>query len=477
MSEKEEEAPLRHRKAEDFSEWYNEVVDRAGLCDKRYPVKGLNIWTAYGWRAMGAIDAAIRVLMEETGHSEVCFPLLIPEDQFRKEEAHIKGFAGEVYWVTMAGESELDVRLLLRPTSETAMYPIFSLWVRSHADLPLKVFQIVNAFRHDTKQTRALIRMREFHFFEAHTCHTDFEGAERQVAEDLEIMRRLAELLCLDYMVFRRPEWDKFPGAHYSLACDTLMPDGRTLQIGTIHQYRDNFARAYNITFEKENGERAHVHQTTYGMSERLLGAVVGIHGDDSGLILPPAIAPVQVVVVPILAKGVKEPVMEAARVLAEELRASGLRATLDARDLRPGAKFYHWERLGVPLRAELGPRDIQGGRVVLVRRDSRQKLAVRREEAAAEARRSLEELSRSLLERSRELMRRAVRELRGLVDEPPSGILRAPWCGSEPCGREMEDRLGVRMLGTRLGGERPQGACLVCGREATEEAYLARAY
>lgn len=296
----EEPTPLRYRKSEDFNEWYNEVVERADLCDKRYPVKGLNIWTTHGWRAMQAIDAIIRREMADTGHGEVNFPLLVPEDQFKKEADHIKGFSDEVYWVTRAGGSELDVKLLLRPTSETAMYPIFSLWVRSHADLPLKTFQIVNAFRFDTKQTRAFIRMREFHFFEAHTCHADFEGAEAQIREDLGIMQRLGRELCLSFLVLKRPEWDKFPGAFYSLAADALMPDGRTLQIGTIHQYRDNFARAYDVKYEADGGEHRHVHQTTYGMSERLLGAVVGLHGDDNGVVLPPAIAPVQVVVVPI---------------------------------------------------------------------------------------------------------------------------------------------------------------------------------
>ncbi|MEM4730031.1 MAG: proline--tRNA ligase [Thermoplasmata archaeon] len=472
-----EEAPLRHRKAEDFSEWYNEVVERAGLCDKRYPVKGLNVWTPYGWRAMGLIDSAIRAMMEETGHQEVCFPLLIPEDQFRKEAEHIRGFEDEVYWVTRAGGSELDVKLLLRPTSETAMYPVLSLWIRSHADLPLKIFQIVNAFRFDTKQTRAFIRMREFHFFEAHTCHRDYEDAESQIAQDLEIMKKLAELLCLDYMVFRRPEWDKFPGAHYSLACDTLMPDGRTLQIGTIHQYRDNFARAYGITYEDEAGNHPHVHQTTYGMSERLLGAVVGVHGDDGGLVLPPAIAPVQVVVVPVLAKEMKEPVIQAARELAAELRSCGLRAHLDDRDIRPGAKYYYWEMRGVPLRIELGPRDIEKRQVILVRRDTREKLAVSRDGVGDEARALLDRIALNLLERSRELMRRGIRDITDLVEEAPTGILRAGWCGSEACGREIEDRLGVRMLGTLFGGESYSGKCVACGREAAAAAYLARTY
>jgi len=471
------QTPLGHRKSEDFNEWYNEVVERADLCDKRYPVKGLNIWTAHGWRTMTAIDSIIRKEMAESGHGEVCFPLLVPEDQFRKEEQHIKGFSDEVYWVTRAGGNDLDVRLLLRPTSETAMYPIFSLWVRSHADLPLKLFQIVNAFRFDTKQTRAFIRMREFHFFEAHTCHSDFEGAERQIQEDLHIMARLASRLGLGFLVFKRPDWDKFPGAFYSLAADTLLPDGRTLQIGTIHQYRENFARAYDIKYEAEGGEHRHVHQTTYGMSERLLGAVVAVHGDDGGVVLPPSIAPIQVVVVPILAKETREPVIAEADAIARELQKTGLRARLDNRDIRPGAKYYYWELRGVPLRIEIGPRDIKEGNVVLVRRDTRQKATVPRVGMMPEVRRMLDLMAMDMTARSVSMLKSGVRDIFSLDDEHADGILRAGWCGQDSCGHEMEDRLGAKLLGTLYEKAPYSGRCVVCEREASEQAHLARTY
>jgi prolyl-tRNA synthetase len=473
----EEQTPLRYKKAEDFNEWYNEVVERAELCDKRYPVKGLNIWTAHGWKAMQAIDAIIRKEMADTAHGEVCFPLLVPEDQFKKEADHIKGFSDEVYWVTRAGGNELDVKLLLRPTSETAMYPIFSLWVRSHADLPLKIFQIVNAFRFDTKQTRAFIRMREFHFFEAHTCHESFEDAEKQIQEDLHIMERLAHELCLSYLLLKRPEWDKFPGAFYSLAADALMPDGRTLQIGTIHQYKDNFAKAYDVKYEAEGGEHKLVHQTTYGMSERLLGAVVGMHGDDNGVLLPPAIAPVQVVVVPILAKENKEPVIAESEAIARELAKAGIRARLDCRDIRPGAKYYHWEMRGVPLRLEIGPRDMKEGKVVLVRRDNRQKAFVPRVAMVPEVRRILDLMALDLRARSADILKKGIRDIGSLEEEAAGGILRAGWCGQDSCGHEMEDRLGVKVLGTLYEGPPYAGKCAVCGNDASLQAYLARTY
>jgi len=256
---------MKNRK-QDFSEWYNEIVEDAKLIDKRYAIKGMNVWLPYGWKLMKNIDKYLINIFEKYNHDEVNFPVLIPEDVFAKETEHIKGFSNEVFWVTHGGENSLDVKLLLRPTSETAMYPMFSLWVRSHTDLPLKIFQIVNVFRYETKQTRAFIRMREIHFFESHTCHVDFEDAERQIAEDLGIMKRLAKKLCLPYVLCKRPDWDKFAGAFYTIGIDSLMPTGRTLQMGSIHQYKENFSRPYNIKYEDENGQHQYAHQTTYGM-------------------------------------------------------------------------------------------------------------------------------------------------------------------------------------------------------------------
>ncbi len=214
------------KKNENFSEWYNEIVETAGLTDKRYPIKGMNVWPAYGWKIMRAIDGYIRLELDATHHDEVCFPLLIPETEFKKEKDHIKGFDAEVYWVTHAGLNPLDIRLVIRPTSETAMYPMFALWVRSHQDLPLKVYQIVNTFRYETKQTRAFIRVREIHFFESHTCHVDEADAQRQVEEDFTILERVMEKLCLPYMLLKRTEWDKFPGAYYTVGIDTVHVQG-----------------------------------------------------------------------------------------------------------------------------------------------------------------------------------------------------------------------------------------------------------
>ncbi len=215
---------------DNFSVWYNEIIEKTGLSDKRYPVKGLNIWPPYGWSLMRNIDEIIRKNFDSKDYKEVNFPTLIPENQFNKEAEHIKGFSNEVYWITHGGEDLLDERLVLRPTSETAMYPIFSLWVRSHADLPLRIYQIVNVFRYETKQTRTFIRVREIHFIEGHTCHEDYESAEKQINDDIEIWKSIADTLALPYIMGKRPDWDKFPGAHYTIGVDTFFPSGRSLQ-------------------------------------------------------------------------------------------------------------------------------------------------------------------------------------------------------------------------------------------------------
>jgi prolyl-tRNA synthetase len=466
------------KKSENFSEWYAEIVEVSGLTDKRYPIKGMNVWTPYGWKLMRLIDDMIREEMEETGHSEVSFPLLISEDQFAKEAEHIKGFGDEVYWVTKAGGQELEVKMLLRPTSETAMYPIFALWIRSHADLPLKTFQLVNTFRYDTKQTRAFIRVREIHFFEAHTCHVDFKDAEKQIAEDLEIMQRLGKKLCLPFLPLKRPDWDKFPGAFYSLAADTLMPSGRTMQIGTIHQYKENFSKPYNIKYEDENGDHQYVHQTTYGMSERLIGALVGVHGDDLGLILPPDIATYQIVIVPILAKGIQEKVIEVCKKLETQLKDAGFRVVFDTREVRPGSKYFDWEIRGVPLRLELGQRDMNKGVVTFARRDTGQKKEVERENLIPQVKETLGEIADNLEKRAYELLKENIILATSLEEaKEAKGIVKFGWCGEESCGLEIEESTDMKVLGTPVEKEEFSGQCLICSKPTDIVAYLAKTY
>ncbi len=464
---------------DDFSEWYNRVIEEAELSDKRYPVKGMNVWTPYGWRIMSNIDHIIRRELDATGHGEVCFPLLVPATEFEKEAQHIKGFSDEVYWVTRAGGKDLDVPLLLRPTSETAMYPIFKLWVRSHADLPLKTYQIVNTFRYDTKMTRSFIRVREIHFFEAHTCHEDFEDAERQIAEDLEIWSRISKDLALPYLTAKRPDWDKFPGAFYTIGFDILMPAGRTIQMASVHQYKNNFSEPYEITYEDENGEHQYVHQTTYGMSERLVGAMIGVHGDEKGIVLPPAVAPHQVVVVPIFKKGEMEEVMEAAKALAEELDEAGMRVHLDDRDLRPGEKYYHWERRGVPLRMELGPRDIRNGQVMVAARDTGEKTAVRRDQVLDAVETLMVDMQVRMLERAEAELRSRIKDMDDIPrDYEIEDVIRVGWCGEEDCATQIETELEVTFLGEDMDLRNPpMPRCTTCGGTSIKTIYVSKTY
>jgi prolyl-tRNA synthetase len=466
------------KKNEDFNKWYNEIVELADLCDKRYPIKGMNVWKPYGWKLMNIIDLLIRHEMEMTNHQEVYFPLLIPESYFKKEEEHIEGFGNEVYWITHAGINELEERWLLRPTSETAMYPIFSLWIRSHSDLPLKTFQIVNTFRYETKQTRAFIRVREIHFFEAHTCHKDFNDAEAQINEDKAIADRFLRRLCLPYLFSKRPEWDKFAGAQYTISIDVLMPSGRTLQIGSIHQYKDNFSKPYGISYESEGGKHEYCHQTTYGMSERLLGAIIGVHGDNKGLIIPPEIAPIQVVIIPIIFKGKETNVLDACNILYKKLVKEKIRTHIDSREITPGNKYYDWELKGVPLRVEIGPRDIEKNEIVLVRRNTSEKRTIPKIDGVRIISNELKKIDDAVFAKARKLLRDNIHRVQTLDEaKNKKGIVELPWCEKEGCALEIEELLEGNTLGEPIDDKRCDYSCPICNESAKTWMRFAKMY
>ena len=306
----------------EFSEWFHNILEEAEIIDTRYPIKGMHVWLPQGFKIRKHTLNILKAILDED-HEEVLFPLLIPEDELAKEAIHVKGFEEEVYWVTHGGLSELNEKLALRPTSETAMYPMFSLWVRNHSDLPMKYYQVVNTFRYETKHTRPLIRVREITTFkEAHTVHATAEETEQQVKDAVKIYKKFFDMLGIPYSVSKRPEWDKFPGALYTVAFDTIMPDGKTLQIGTVHNLGQTFAKTFDITYETATGEHEYVYQTCYGLSDRVIASVIGIHGDKSGLCMPPDIAPYQVVIVPIIFKKGGEEVLEFCRNLEEKLKS-----------------------------------------------------------------------------------------------------------------------------------------------------------
>ncbi len=315
----------------DFSEWFHNILEEAEIIDMRYPVKGMHVWLPQGFKIRKYTLNILRNILDED-HEEVLFPLLIPEDELAKEAIHVKGFEDEVYWVTHGGLTKLNKKLALRPTSETAMYPMFSLWVRSHSDLPMKFYQIVNTFRYETKHTRPLIRVREITtFIEAHTVHINKEDTENQVNRAIEIYKMFFDSLGIPYVITTRPEWDKFPGADYTVAFDTLLNDGKTLQIGTVHNLGQTFARTFDITYETESGEHEYVYQTCYGLSDRVIASILGVHGDEKGLCIPPVVSPYQIVIVPIIFKKGGEEVLSFCRDIREILKNEGnLRVYLD---------------------------------------------------------------------------------------------------------------------------------------------------
>lgn len=467
---------------EDFSAWYNDLLWRAEIMDVRYPVKGLYVWFPYGFALRKYVYQKLRDLLDRD-HQETLFPLLIPEQEFMKEAEHIKGFEEEVYWVTHGGTTPLEVKLALRPTSETAIYPMYALWVRSHADLPIKYYQIVNTFRYETKQTRPLIRLREITSFkEAHTVHATWDEAEAQVEEAIRLYREFYDGLCIPTLVSRRPDWDKFPGADYTMAVDAIMPNGKTLQIGTVHHLGDHFSRTFNITFEDKNGEQKLAQQTCYGISERSIAALISIHGDDRGLILPPAVATLQAVIVPITIGKRHADVMAAAQKLKTDLTAAGFRVKLDTRDMRPGAKYYWWELRGVPLRLELGPRDLDAGKVMAVKRTG-EKTSIDLASVIAGVTRVFEEITdtiRSVAEENMKARLCAVGSLNNLtttLDEGKVAVIH--WCQQKECGDAVETQTNASILGTDVRSPyvpAVNGTCIICGKPG-KPTLVGRAY
>ncbi len=473
----------RDRWHKNFNEWFNDILQNADIMETRYPVKGLYVWLPHGLKLRNQVFAIIRGLLEEAGHKEVLFPLLIPENLFKKEAEHIRGFEGQVYWITHGGHDKLDVRLALRPTSETSMYPMFALWVRTHADLPIKIYQIVNIFRYETKMTKPLIRLREVTTFkEAHTAHTTAEEAEAQVREAIKIYRQFFDELGVPYVVSKRPPWDTFAGAKYSVAFDTLTPDGRALQIGTVHNLGQNFAKVYGIRYETAEGKHHHVHQTCYGISERAIASVMMVHGDDNGLCLPPNVAPVQVVVVPIPYKEKEAPVEKVAETVRDDLMAAGLRVCLDDRDLRPGNKFYYWERRGVPLRLEIGPKDVEKDQVAAVIRSTGEKLTIPRKSIKTKVKHILDEITIKIREQSWKAFRESVKDFSELKSakefiEKRGGIARLPWCGQESCGKEIAEGTGLETLGEEIDSKSTSAKCSICSMPAKVNALVAKTY
>ncbi len=469
-------------KKSNFSNWYNEILKKANIVDVRYPVKGLYTWHPFGFKLRNLVYDELKELHEETGHDEVRFPLLIPRTNLQKESEHVASFEEEVFWIDRAGSNELDEPLALRPTSETAMYPLLAEWIRSHTDLPFKIYQVVNTFRYETKHTRPLIREREISSFkEAHTAHQGNEEAEEQIKESIDIYSRFFDSMGIPYFITKRPSWDKFPGSKYTVAFDTLMPDGKALQIGTIHNLGTNFSETFDVTYEDPDGEQQYVHQTCFGISARSVAALIGVHGDNTGLVLPPKYAPVQVVIIPILFSDEdEEEILDTCRDVKKRLESKGYRVEMDDSEERPGSKFYKWELKGTPLRVEIGPRDLENEVITLVKRNSGDKKQVSLEKPVKAIESEFEELNQEIAEEAVEKFNRDVKHIEtpeeGKEILKDGGAVNAEWCGKEECGQNIEEKMSADILGELI-NEDSDGKCINCSDKSECKILIAKTY
>ncbi|MDR2623384.1 MAG: proline--tRNA ligase [Methanobrevibacter sp.] len=464
---------------EDFSQWFHSILEEAKIIDSRYPIKGMSVWLPKGFKIRKYVLRELERLMDKD-HDEVLFPLLIPETELAKEGIHVKGFEEEVYWVTHGGMKELNEKLAIRPTSETAIYPMFSLWIRSHIDLPIKVYQTVNTMRYETKHTRPLIRVREITTFtESHTVHETYEQASQQVQDGIAIYKRLFDILAIPYLVHDRPSWDKFPGAEYTFAFDTLMRDGKTLQVGTVHNLGDTFAKTFDIKYEAADGDHRHPYQTCYGLSDRVIASLIAIHGDEKGLVLPPLVAPTQVTIIPIIFKDGAEDVLYKANEIKDILKDGGFRVSIDNRDLRAGKKYYDWELNGIPIRIDIGPRDLKNNKMIITRRDTFTKEECSlSEDIVSNLNSCLSKINTNLKEKAWNFMREHVVEIDSsdkieeIVLNGNVGLIK--WCGGYDCGKEIEDKTNLDILGVQ--GE-AKGECINCNKNAKHTISIAKTY
>jgi prolyl-tRNA synthetase len=444
------------KKSEDFSEWYTEVVLKSGLADYA-PIKGCIIFRENSYSIWEKIQEIFNKKIRESGHRNVYFPMFIPESFLKKEAEHFAGFVPEVAWVTEGGSTPLEEKLAIRPTSETIIYATFAKWIRSWRDLPIKLNQWCNIVRWETKATKPFLRTREFLWQEGHTAHATKEDADKEVMDILNDYKEVMEnYLAIPVLVGVKTEKEKFAGALYTTTLEAMMPDGKALQMGTSHNLGQNFAKVFDIKFIGEDEKEHHVWQTSWGISTRIIGALVMVHGDDRGFVAPPKVAPVQVVIVPIPYKGADATAIVAkAKEILEKLKEKGITVILDDREeYTPGWKFNEWELKGVPVRIEIGPRDLKKNQITMARRDTYQKTTAKMDEAVQATEKLLEEIQNNLYAKAK-----------------------TAWCGSSKCEEKIKEETGATIRLRPFEKEKPIANCVYCGEKAVEMVYFARSY
>ena len=463
---------------EDFAQWYTDVVKKAELCDYT-SVKGFMAIKPYGYAIWENIQHELDRRFKATGVQNVAMPMFIPESLLDKEKDHVEGFAPEVAWVTHGGLTELPERMCVRPTSETLFCDFYSRDIHSYRDLPRVYNQWCSVVRWE-KETRPFLRTREFLWQEGHTAHATAEEAEERTIQMLSVYADFCEeILAIPVLKGVKTDKEKFAGAVSTYTIEALMHDGKALQSGTSHNFGDGFAKAFDVTFADKDNKIKHVYQTSWGMTTRIIGALIMVHGDDSGLVLPPRIAPTQVTVIPIAAH--KEGVMDKAYALKEEL-AKNFRTTIDDSDKGPGFKFAEAEMRGIPVRIEVGPKDIEAGQAVIVRRDTREKITVSFEELSAKVGEILETMQKEMLERARAhrdahtYTATNYEEFKDILANKP-GFVKAMWCGDRACEDKVKEELSATSRCMPFEQEELSDVCVCCGKKAKKMVVWGKAY
>jgi len=463
---------------EDFAKWYTDVVKKAELCEYT-SVKGCMVIRPYGYAIWENIQHIMDSMFKATGHENVCMPMFIPESLLEKEKDHVEGFAPEVAWVTHGGSEKLEERLCVRPTSETLFCEHYANIVHSYRDLPKLYNQWVSVVRWE-KTTRPFLRTREFLWQEGHTIHATAEEAQEETIRMLNVYAEFCEkYLAMPVVKGVKTAKERFAGAEDTYTIEALMHDGKALQSGTSHYFGDGFAKAFDIQFTGKDNKLHHPFQTSWGTTTRLIGAIIMTHGDDNGLVLPPAVAPIQLVIIPIASH--KEGVLDKANELKNKL-ASVCRVKLDDSDNSAGWKFSEYEMKGVPLRLEIGPKDIENNRCVVVRRDNGEKIFVSLDELEAKIPELLEAVRDGLYQKA--IDRRAAMtftardyaELKDIADNKP-GFIKAMWCGDRECEDKLKDELGITSRCIPFDQEHLSDTCVCCGKPAKHMLYWGKAY
>lgn len=465
--------------SEDFAQWYTDVVKKAELM--RYSsIKGCMMILPNGYAIWENIQKNLDAMFKETGVENVYMPLFIPESLLNKEKDHVEGFAPECAWVTHGGNELLEERLVVRPTSETLFCELYSETVQSYRDLPKLYNQWCSVVRWE-KTTRPFLRSSEFLWQEGHTVHATAEEAQERTIQMLNVYADFCEqYLAIPMIKGRKTDKEKFAGAEATYTIEALMHDGKALQSGTSHNFGDGFARAFDMTYTDKNNQLQFVHQTSWGLSTRTIGAVIMVHGDDSGLVLPPRIAPVQVMVVPVAQH--KEGVLEKADEIFAAMKASGIRTGIDNTDKSPGWKFSEQEIRGIPLRIEIGPKDIEAGKAVVVRRDTREKIPVEIPHLAAKIPEILETMQADMLARAREhrdahtFTAKTYEEFKDIIENKP-GFVKAMWCGDQECELKIKEDTTATSRCIPFEQEQIAETCVCCGRPAKSMVYWGKAY